>query len=606
MSTFLRKPKAAFGQSQQLKSTPDSAGTLNPGEGSGEKARFAHDFGGMPVFPSGNLEEEADRVAMRVFGGRSFLQEKARVAAAPERDVSGDERVPDALRKAAEPLLGFDFSSVRLRGATSAEQSAAPVDTLASTRGNTISFFPGSYQPHLPLGQALIAHELTHVAQQRAAPALPGRGRDMRASLAHGIADFRAEYPVERLADAHHALADDSGLQPLSSAPSGMQQLSLGCSSSDTSSETAPETAPAAAPPVTSPAGVTARGKAKALVDEQATAKLARDPLDAALAEIRKGAALEYHAKKTPDVIKRAAKALGVPEAGLLSEWDWFLKNGPPAAKPRADDKLWKSHRDTFRAHFQSALDKMQAKHPQSQGAYFLKNTPANVFSLIVEVATPMIPPAFLYVLAGVEGLVDVYIRGQVPGAASPDRLNETELAGIDVTKPVVGYQALGLDTFFTELEYKRKPLSGFFPSGFDQKKVTESHNKNEFETPVRSANAPDLKTALQALLAMISRRQALFQDDRAKLGYPAPSNDELVYFSYVYYNTGPGDPTKGDGKKTDNGGFQTLSRHRPQHPTVAQRRTLGEWIRLKDYPNAIKLLQTYQDIIASGVLKGY
>jgi hypothetical protein len=561
---------------------------------------------------SWTYEEEANRVAAHVFSGRSFLQEKARVDTAPERAAPRDEPVPAALRQVAEPLLGRDFSSVRLRGVSSSEEAAAPAGTLAVTSGNTISFFPGRYQPDLPLGQALIAHELTHVAQQRAAPPLPSRGQGLRASFAREIANFRAEYPSERLAGAHDALADTSGLYPISMAPSGMQQRCTGCDSckqggdKTPSSPSASTATPTPATPVTS-SGTTARAAAKALIDERQVVKEARDKLKVSLDEIRKGRSLEFHKSKTPEVIKRGAKAVGIAEAGLLSDWDWFLQNGPPSAKPRADEKTWESHQEAFLRQIQSPLDKLERGHEKSQASYLLKNTPSNVFDLIIQASTPMVPPALLYAIAGTEGLVDRYIRPQVASpATSPDKLSEAELAGVSVTKPIHGFQELGLDDFFSELEQKRKPLSGFFPPGFDQTKVTESPNTNEFGRRVRSADAPDLKTGLQALVTVISRRQALFQDDRKSLGYVDPTGDERVYFTYVYYNSGPGDPALGDGTSKDNGGFQTLSRHRPAHPTVAQRRKLGDWIRLREYPNAIKVLQTYQVIVASAVLKGY
>jgi hypothetical protein len=114
------------------------------------------------------------------------------------------------------------------------------------------------------------------------------------------------------------------------------------------------------------------------------------------------------------------------------------------------------------------------------------------------------------------------------------------------------------------------------------------------------------LERALQAVVAVVSRRQALFDADRAALGFPAPSKDERAYFVYVYYNSGPGDPALGDGTKDQNGGYQTLSRHRPAHPTKAERRQLGDWIKRGEYANAVKLLQTYQVIVDSGVLSGF
>lgn len=590
---------------------------------------IARDFSRIPVFsrpgeeqfetpsisrtPSASittLEEEANRVAAHVFSGRSLLDEKARILTAPQRPAPSNEPVPAALRHVIEPLLGHDFSSVRLRGVSSSEESADPAGTHAVASGNTISFFPGRYQPDLPLGQALIAHELTHVAQQRAAPLLPGRGQQRRASFAREINNFREEHSNQGLESAHEALADNSGQYPISMAPAGMRQRCTGCDSCKQGGNQTPASPSASnavsppAAPVATP-GTTARASAKAGIDERQVAKEARDKLIASLREIREGKSLDFHKTKTPEVIKKGAQALGVAEAGLLSEWNWFLQNGPPDASPRADDKTWTSHKEAFLVQIQSPLDKLEGSHPKSQASNFLKNTPANVFDLIIAASTSMVSPALLYAIAGREGLVDQYIRPQVASPASPDKLSEAELATVSTTQPVQGFDQLGLDDFFSELGQKRQPLSGFFPSGFDQTKVTESSHTNEHGRTVRSADAPDLKTALQAIVSVISRRQALFQEDRRSLGYPDPTSDQLVYFNYVYYNSGPGDPSKVDGTAHDNGGFQTLSRHRPAHPTAAQRRGLGDWITLKEYPNAIRVLETYQVIVASGVLKG-
>lgn len=590
---------------------------LPASEDSGDRTR-ALDLA-TPTRPVGadHFENEANRVAEKVLGGRSLPLEAAKVAQEPGRQTHAGGSLPQGLRRTAEPLLGFDLSSVHLRTATPTDLASAPAGTLAFTRGNTISFAPGSYRPELPIGQALIAHELTHVVQQRAVPALPDLAlgaEGLRRKHSADIDAFHAGHSDARLASSHDALADSSGREPIRRAPSGMQQRTTGCDGCGETSDQTPAPTPAPKPsPPPSPApspsdvqGAKDRDAAKKLLEQQGAAKAARDQLESALQEIRAGKALGFHGQKTPDVIKKAAAALRISEAPLLSEWDWFLKNGPPGAKPRADDKTWAARRQSFLNGLQTLLDKLAQSHPRSQATFFFKNTPAKVFALIEEVAIAAVPPALLYAVTGVEGLVDEYIRPQVSSPTATDKLTESELAGVKVTEPVSGFNQLGLDDFFTELENKRKPLRGFFPTGFDETKVTESRQANEKGREVRSADAPDLKTALQAALSVIARRQALFQEDAKSLGYATPTSDELVYFTYVYYNSGPGDPTRGDGSSSDNGGYQTLSRHRPQHPDKAARRKLADWIRLKEYKFALKVLDTYKAIVGSGVLKGY
>ena len=66
---------------------------------------------------------------------------------------------------------GFDFSQVRIHTDTRAAESARAVNAAAYTVGRDIVFGEGQYQPHTAHGQRLLAHELTHVAQQDNGPA---------------------------------------------------------------------------------------------------------------------------------------------------------------------------------------------------------------------------------------------------------------------------------------------------------------------------------------------------------------------------------------------------------------------------------------------------
>jgi hypothetical protein len=51
-----------------------------------------------------------------------------------------------------------------------AAASAHALNARAYTVGQHIAFGHGHYQPHTPVGQYLIAHELAHTVQQRGAP----------------------------------------------------------------------------------------------------------------------------------------------------------------------------------------------------------------------------------------------------------------------------------------------------------------------------------------------------------------------------------------------------------------------------------------------------
>lgn len=65
-----------------------------------------------------------------------------------------------------EPRLGFDFGKVRVHTGARAAESARSVRAQAYTVGHDIVFGEGQYAPGSAGGRRLVAHELTHVAQQ--------------------------------------------------------------------------------------------------------------------------------------------------------------------------------------------------------------------------------------------------------------------------------------------------------------------------------------------------------------------------------------------------------------------------------------------------------
>ena len=74
-----------------------------------------------------------------------------------------------ATRVYFEPRFGRDFSGVRLHTGAAAAQSARDVNAHAYTVGHNIVFGAGGFAPGTQQAQRLLAHELTHVAQQEAA-----------------------------------------------------------------------------------------------------------------------------------------------------------------------------------------------------------------------------------------------------------------------------------------------------------------------------------------------------------------------------------------------------------------------------------------------------
>jgi hypothetical protein len=88
-----------------------------------------------------------------------------------------------------EPRFGRDLSAVRIHADEAAARSTRALAAQAYTVGNDIWFGAGRYRPGTSEGRRLLAHELTHVVQQDAAPALGDRGADGPATDGNATGD---------------------------------------------------------------------------------------------------------------------------------------------------------------------------------------------------------------------------------------------------------------------------------------------------------------------------------------------------------------------------------------------------------------------------------
>jgi hypothetical protein len=83
--------------------------------------------------------------------------------------LAGGSSLDGQLRQRMEGAFGHDFSAVRIHNDSEAAAAATRMNARAFTIGQQIAFGPGEYQPGTMIGDALIAHELAHVAQQSSA-----------------------------------------------------------------------------------------------------------------------------------------------------------------------------------------------------------------------------------------------------------------------------------------------------------------------------------------------------------------------------------------------------------------------------------------------------
>ena len=104
-------------------------------------------------------DREAGAQAKRAPSGEAPAQGPASLGAGTPLDGGVAGRVGGA--------FGANLADVRIHADAAAARSAASQGALAYTVGNHVVFGQGRYQPGTPGGDALLAHELAHVVQQR-------------------------------------------------------------------------------------------------------------------------------------------------------------------------------------------------------------------------------------------------------------------------------------------------------------------------------------------------------------------------------------------------------------------------------------------------------
>jgi hypothetical protein len=196
MRTFAARSKAAQGAAPARSTKPGAAPRLSQDFSQlwRQATPLARIQAKLTVNRAGDVyEQEADAVADRVMrcscGGScskcsadESLQTKrvqagdAEQAAAPpivdEVLASSSQPLDVSARSFMEPRFGHDLGHVRVHADERAAESARAVGALAYTVGSKIVFGRGQYAPATQTGRRLLAHELTHVEQQRGQPAV--------------------------------------------------------------------------------------------------------------------------------------------------------------------------------------------------------------------------------------------------------------------------------------------------------------------------------------------------------------------------------------------------------------------------------------------------
>ena len=147
-------------------------------------------------------------------GVTAALQDEER---SPVHDVinsGGGQPLDPGVRADMEARLGHDFGDVRVHHDTRAEESARAVNAHAYTVGPNIVFQRDRYDPSSETGRVTLAHELTHVIQQRSGPvdgtAAPGGIR---------LSDPSDRFEQEAAANAERAMETPAPAPPGAPAP---------------------------------------------------------------------------------------------------------------------------------------------------------------------------------------------------------------------------------------------------------------------------------------------------------------------------------------------------------------------------------------------------
>lgn len=137
------------GPSSRTRATPRALSPARPAPGGAELARLLA-TAGSGLLPGGRVHPAVEAHIGRARGGGIALHPGARAR--------------------IEPLVGDSLGDVRVHDGPTADALARSVQARAFTTGRDVFFARGEYRPGTASGDRLLAHELTHVVQQRGAP----------------------------------------------------------------------------------------------------------------------------------------------------------------------------------------------------------------------------------------------------------------------------------------------------------------------------------------------------------------------------------------------------------------------------------------------------
>ncbi|MFG2995251.1 DUF4157 domain-containing protein [Streptomyces sp. NPDC048340] len=161
------------------------------------------------------LQQTVGNSAVTALLARRQEVQTAEDSARTVRDVTASEGSPleEPVREEMEARLGHDFSDVRVHTDTAADESARAMGARAYTSGSHLVFQEGAFDPGSTDGATTLAHELTHVVQQRSGPVA---GTPTAGGLQ--LSDPDDHHEREAVAAADKAVSGRAGPQPADAA----------------------------------------------------------------------------------------------------------------------------------------------------------------------------------------------------------------------------------------------------------------------------------------------------------------------------------------------------------------------------------------------------
>ncbi|HSS98551.1 MAG TPA: DUF4157 domain-containing protein, partial [Terriglobales bacterium] len=127
---------------------------------------------GLPHMPDGthgnSAEKDSPTASMKVMAkAKDAAPSGASDAGSVASRLGSGQQFDGSIRTRMESAFGESFSGVRLHTGSNATSLCSDLSARAFTVGSNVAFGPGEYKPGTLAGDALIAHELAHVVQQR-------------------------------------------------------------------------------------------------------------------------------------------------------------------------------------------------------------------------------------------------------------------------------------------------------------------------------------------------------------------------------------------------------------------------------------------------------